>query len=152
MAIELLPAIQIIADLVLFFAIVFLVRTVNKEIKKRSFAIDADPLPEFKKLIEDSRHSADYLLQTLNEGRKSLKEIAYALDEKEKRLRFLIEESDSKFEEMKLGDSNRGEKCGEVIKLAEQGLSEKEMAHVLNLTEGEIRLILDLDRKKNENA
>jgi len=36
--------------------------------------------------------------------------------------------------------------------LAEQGLSEKEMAHVLNLTEGEIRLILDLDRKKNENA
>ena len=57
--------------------------TVNKEIKKRSFAIDADPLPEFKKLIEDSRHSADYLLQTLNEGRKSLKEIAYALDEKE---------------------------------------------------------------------
>lgn len=152
MAIELLPAIQIFADLVLFFAIVFLVRTVNKEIKKRSFAIDADPLPEFKKLIEDSRHSADYLLQTLNESRKSLKEIAYALDEKEKKLKILIEKSDSKFEEMKLGDSNRGERYEEVINLAEQGLSEKEMAHMLNLTEGEIRLILDLDRKKNENA
>jgi len=152
MAIELLPAIQIFADLVLFFAIVFLVRTVNKEIKKRSFAIDADPLPEFKKLIEDSRHSADYLLQTLNESRKSLKEIAYALDEKEKKLKILIEESDSKFEEMKLDDSNRGERYEEVINLAEQGLSEKEMANMLNLTEGEIRLILDLDRKKNENA
>ncbi|MEA1897244.1 MAG: hypothetical protein U9N53_06220 [Bacteroidota bacterium] len=152
MAIELLPAIQIVADLVLFVAIVFLVRTVNKEMKKRSFAIDADPLPEFKKLIEDSRHSADYLLQTLNESRRSLKEIAYALDEKEKKLKILIEESDSKFEEMKLGDSNRGERYEEVINLAEQGLSEKEMANVLNLTEGEIRLILDLDRKKNENA
>ena len=152
MDIELLPAVQIFADLVLFFAIIFLVRTVNKEIKKRSFAIDADHLPEFKKLIEDSRHSADYLLQTLDEGRKSLKEIAYALDEKEKRLRFLIEESDSKFEEMKLGDSNRGEKYEEVIKLAEQGLGEKEIAHMLNLTEGEICLILNLDRKKNENA
>lgn len=152
MTIELLPVVQIFADLVLFFAVIFLVRIVNKEIKKRSFATDADPLPEFKKLIEDSRHSADYLLQTLNEGRKSLKEIAYALDEKEKRLRFLIEESDSKFEEMKLGDSNRGEKYGEVIKLAEQGLGEKEIAHMLNLTEGEICLILDLDRKKNENA
>ena len=152
MAIELLPAIQIVADLVLFVAIVFLVRTVNKEIKKRSFAIDADPLPEFKKLIEDSRHSADYLLQTLNESRRSLKEIAYALDEKEKKLKILIEESDSKFEEMKLGDSNRGERYEEVINLAEQGLSEKEMANALNLTEGEIRLILDLDRKKNENA
>lgn len=152
MAIELLPAIQIFADLVLFFAIVFLVRTVNKEIKKRYFAIDADTLPEFKKLIEDSRHSADYLLQTLNESRKSLKEIAYTLDEKEKKLKILIEKSDNKFEEMKLGDSNRGERYEEVINLAEQGLSEKEIAHMLNLTEGEIRLILDLDRKKNENA
>ncbi len=53
---------------------------------------------------------------------------------------------------MKLGDSNRGEKYEEVIKLAEQGLSEKEIARVLNLTEGEICLILNLDRKKNENA
>jgi DNA-binding CsgD family transcriptional regulator len=152
MIIELLPAVQIFADLVLFFAIIFLVRIVNKEIKKRSFAIDVDLLPEFKKLIEDSRCSADYLLQTLNEGRKSLKEIAYALDEKEKRLRFLIEEPGSKFKEMKLGNSNRGEKYEEVIKLAKQGLSEKEIAHMLNLTQGEICLILNLDRKKNENA
>ena len=152
MSLELLPAVQIFADLVLFFAIIFFIRIVNKEIKKRSFAIDADPLPELKKLIEESRHSADYLLQALNEGRKSLKEIAYALDEKEKRLRFLMEESDTKFKEMRSGDSNRGEKYEEVIRLAEQGLSEKEIAHTLNLTEGEICLILNLDRKKNENA
>jgi hypothetical protein len=152
MAIELLPALQIFADLVLFFAIIFLIRIVNKEIKKRSFPIDADSLSEFRRLIEDSRQSADYLSETLNEGRKSFKEIACVLDEKEKRLKLLIEESDSKLEEMRPGDSNRGERYREVIKLAEQGLSEKETAHVLNLTEGEIRLILDLDRKKNENA
>jgi DNA-binding NarL/FixJ family response regulator len=152
MAIELLPALQILADLVLFFAIIFLIRIVNNETRKRSFAIDADRLLEFKKLIEDSRHSADYLLQTLSESRKSFKEIAYALDEKEKRLRFLIEESDSRFGEIRSGGSSRGERYEEVIKLAEQGLSEKEMANMSNLTEGEICLILDLDRKKNENA
>jgi hypothetical protein len=152
MAIDLLPGFQIFADLVLFFAIIFLIRIVNKEIKKKPFGIDADSLAEFKKLIEESRNSADYLFQTLNDGRKSLKETAYVLDEKEKRLKFLIEESDSRLEEMRPGCSNRGERYEEVIKLAEQGLTEKEMAHVLNLTEGEICLILDLDRKKNENT
>ena len=152
MTIDLLPALQIFADLMLFFAIIFFIRTVNKEMKKRSLVIDTDSFTEFKKFIEDSRHSADYLLETLNEGRKSFKEMAYVLDEKEKRLKFLIEESDSRLEEMRPSGSNRGERYEEVIKLAEQGLSEKEMAHVLNLTEGEIRLILDLDRKKNENA
>jgi hypothetical protein len=152
MTVALLPAVQIFADLVLFFAIIFLIRIVNREIKKRSCEIDAELLPELKKLIADSQNSADYLLQTVNEGRKSLKETAYALDEKEKRLRFLLEESDSRIKEMKLGDSNRREKYEEVRKLAKQGLSEKEIAHMFNLTEGEICLILNLDRKKNENV
>ena len=152
MAIELLPALQIFADLALFFSIIFLIRLVNKEINKISLGIDKNSLMEFKKLIEESRHSADYLFQTLNEGRRSLKEIAYTLDEKEKRLKIFIEESDSKFEEMRSGNSDRGEKYKEVIRLARQGLSEKEIAHTLNLTEGEICLILDLDRKRNENV
>jgi len=152
MAIELLPALQIFADLALFFAIMFLVRVVNKEIKKESLGIDKESLAEFRKLIEESRHSTDHFFQTLNEGRKSLKEIAYALDEKKERLKFFIEEADNKFEEMRSGDSDRGERYKDVIRLARQGLSEKEIAHTLNLTEGEICLILDLDRKRNENV
>ena len=154
MAIELLPVFQIFADLALLCAIIFLVRVVNKEIKKESLGIDKDSLAEFRKLIKESRDSTDYFFQTLNEGRKSLKEIAYALDEKKKRLKFFIEEADSRFEEMKSGngDSDRGERYKEAIKLARQGLSEKEIAHMLNLTEGEIGLILDLDRKRNKNV
>jgi DNA-binding CsgD family transcriptional regulator len=103
-------------------------------------------------LIEDSRNSADNLLQTLNEGRKSLKETAYALDEKEKRLRSLLEESNNRIKELNSGDSDRREKYEEVRKLAKQGLGEKEIAQIFNLTEGEVCLILNLDRKKNENV
>ena len=152
MTIDLLPALQIFADLALFFVIIFLIRLVNKEIKKISLGIDRNSLIEFKKLIKESRHSADYLFQTLDEGRKSFKEIAYSLDEKEKRLKILIEESDSKFEEMRSGDLACGARYKEVIRLARQGLSKKEIVHRLNLTEGEIRLILDLDRKRNGNV
>jgi septal ring factor EnvC (AmiA/AmiB activator) len=152
MTVEVLPAVQIFADFVLFFAIIFLIRIVNQEIKKRSCGIDAELLPELKKLIEDSRNSADNLLQTLNEGRKSLKETAYALDEKEKRLRSLLEESNNRIKELNSGDSDRREKYEEVRKLAKQGLGEKEIAQIFNLTEGEVCLILNLDRKKNENV
>jgi len=152
MTVEVLPAVQIFADFVLFFAIIFLIRIVNQEIKKRSCGIDAELLPELKKLIEDSRNSADNLLQTLNEGRKSLKETAYALDEKEKRLRSLLEESNNRIKELNSGDSDRREKYEEVRKLAKQGLGEKEIAQIFNLTEGEVCLILNLYRKKNENV
>ena len=148
MTIELMLGFQILADVVLCLAIIVLIRIVNKEIKKISPGANAETLAEFRKLIEDSRRSADYLFQTLNEGRKSLKEIAYTLDEKEKRLKTLIEEPDRDLKE----DLNRGKKYEEVVKMAGRGLTEKEIAHTLDLTEGEVCLILDLDRKKNENA
>jgi len=143
MTIELMLGFQILADVVLCLAIIVLIRIVNK-----SPGANAETLAEFRKLIEDSRRSADYLFQTLNEGRKSLKEIAYALDEKEKRLKTLIEEPDRDLKE----DLNRGKKYEEVVKMAGRGLTEKEIAHTLDLAEGEVCLILDLDRKKNENA
>ncbi|NIA11262.1 MAG: hypothetical protein GWP10_16450 [Nitrospiraceae bacterium] len=149
MVIELLPALQIFTDLALLCAIIFLLRLVNKKINKESVGIDKKSLEEFKKLIKESRDSSDYLFHALNEGRKSFKEIAYALDEKEKRLKFFLETADSKFKDI---ESDRGEKYKEVIRLAKQDLSEKEIAHVLHLTEGEICLILNLDRKRNENA
>jgi len=147
MTIEFMLGLLIIIDIVLCLAIIFLVRVANREMKKKFPEIDEKAFSEFRKLIEDSRCSTDYLFQALNE----VKKIGYALDGKEGRLRTLIEESDAKFEDRKPGDSSRGEKYEDVIKMAGQGLTEKEIADTLNLTEGEISLILDLHRKKNEN-
>ncbi|MBN2397409.1 MAG: hypothetical protein JXI32_03435 [Deltaproteobacteria bacterium] len=48
--------------------------------------------------------------------------------------------------------SGRGEKYEDVVKMARHGLAEKEIADTLNLTEGEISLILDLHRRKNEHS
>ena len=133
MSIELMLGLQILADVALCLVIIFLIRAVNREMKKRPPEIGAETFSEFSKLIEDSRRSTDYLFQALNE----IKEIAYDL---------------SSSEDRKSGDSSRGKKYEDVVKMTKQGLTEKEIADTLNLTEGEICLILDLHRKKNENS
>jgi hypothetical protein len=157
MNVELMLGIQIVADVILCIAIVFLLIIVTKEIKKRNSGVDPTALNEFKSLIEESRRSADYLLQTLDEGRRSLKEVAYALDEKEKRLKFVTEDFPgdpskmSSYESATNNNDGRWKKYEQVITMAERGFDPKDIAHALNVTEGEINLIVGLNRKKNEN-
>jgi len=158
MTIEFMLGFQILADIALCLAIIFLIWVANREIKKRPPALDAETFSEFRKLIEDSHRSTDYLFQALNE----VKEIGHVLDEKEARLRALIKKTDAESEERKSenrnsgdrnsGDSTSKKKYEDVIKLAGQGLTEKEIADTLNLAEGETCLILNLHRKKNENS
>ncbi len=148
MSIEFMLGLQIFADIALCLAIVFFIRAANREMKKRPQGIGAKTFSEFSKLIEDSRRSTDHLFNALNE----VKELVYVLNEKENQLKTLIKESDTMSEDRKQGDSSRSKKYEDVIKMARQGLTEKEIADTLNLTEGEICLILDLHRKKNENS
>ena len=148
MTIEFILGFQILADIVLCLAIIFLIWLANREIKKRPPALDTETFSEFRKLIEDSRRSTDYLFQAL----KEVKGIGYVLDEKEARLRALIKETDTESEDRKPVDSSRKKKYEDVITMASQGLTEKEIADTLNLAEGETSLILNLHRKKNENS
>jgi hypothetical protein len=148
MAIEFILGFQILADIALCFTIIFLIWVANKEIKNRPPAIDKGTVLEFGKLIEASRCSTDDLLQVLNE----VKKIGYALDEKEKRLRTLIKETDAESVDQKTGNSNRKKQYADVIKMAGQGLTEKQIADRLDITEGETCLILNLHRKKNEDS
>ena len=148
MSIEFMLGLQIFADIALCLAIVFLIRAANREMKKRPLGIGAKTFSEFSKLIEDSRRSTDSLFHALNE----VKEIVSILNEKENRLKTLIKESDAMSEDRKPGDSSRGEKYEDVIKMAGHGLTEKEISDTLNLTEGEICLILDLHSSELERG
>lgn len=148
MNIELMLGFQILADVVVCLLIIFLFRSVTREVKRGTCGVDPESLHEFKKLMEESRDSADYFLQKIDEGRKSIKEISYTLDRKEKRLKMLIEETETKFDE----GVDRGTKYEQAIEMAGQGYAEKDIADALDLPEGEVNLILGLDRKKIENA
>jgi len=148
---------QIAADAVLFVAIIFLLWVVNKEIHKKTHPLDPETLAQFKKLLEESQTSAEYLMQTIDEGRKSLKELSYTLDDKEKRLQALIDKTDGHIESpehkdaLSSGDDTRSN-YHKVVDMARQGFSAHDIAKSLRMPEGEVSLILGLDNQKIENT
>ena len=145
---------QIIADVILCIAIIFLLRAIIKDIKKKTHGVDEKTLLEFRKMLDESQGSAENLLQALDEGKASLRGIAGSLNEKEKKLEMLIEQSEIQLKKLNVkslepADSSPGNKYEDVIRMIEKGLTEKEISKSLGLTEGEINLIIDLDRRKN---
>ncbi len=154
MSTQLLLTGLLIADVILCFVIIVLIIIINREVKKRRNGIDENSLREFKKLLDDSQASTNYLLEAMNESRKSLKEIAYVLAEKEGRLRALIEESQIACDKLKVSAPNIDNdlidrKYEDVITLVRQGLAKKEISQRLDVTEGEIDLIIDLDTTRH---
>lgn len=156
MSTQLLLTCLLIADVILCVAIVILIVIVNREVKKRRSGLDEEALREFRKLLDESQSSTHHLLEVMNESRKSLKEIAYALDQKEGTLRTLIEESRIECEKIRKnappieGAALEG-KNEEVLSMAAQGFSKKEISQRLSMTEGEIELIIDLDRTRHRS-
>jgi DNA-directed RNA polymerase specialized sigma24 family protein len=156
MSTQLLLTCLLIADVILCVAIVILIVIVNREVKKRRSGLDEEAFREFRKLLDESQSSTNHLLEVMNESRKSLKEIAYALDQKEGTLRTLIEESRIECEKIRKnappieGAALKG-KNEEVLSMAAQGFSKKEISQRLSMTEGEIELIIDLDRTRHRS-
>jgi ATP/maltotriose-dependent transcriptional regulator MalT len=145
----------LIADVILCLAIIILIVIVNREIKKRRGGPDENSLMEFRNLLNESQVATNHLLEVMNDSRKALKEIAYILDEKEGKLRALVEESRIEYEKLVAAvthaDKDKLDKRYEgVIAMVKQGLSKKEICQKLELTEGEIDLIIELDSTRHK--
>ncbi|MEN6319169.1 MAG: hypothetical protein ABFD82_10500 [Syntrophaceae bacterium] len=156
MSTQIILACLLIADGVLFLAMIALIVIVNREVKKRRTGLDENSLAEFRKLLDDSQASTNHLLEVMNESRQSLKEIVYVLDEKEGKLKALIEESKTECAIRTVKDSQTDtdtdvmdKRYKDVITMVKQGLTKKEISQKLELTEGEIDLIIDLDRTRH---
>ena len=157
MTFEFMFGLQIAADVVLFVAIIFLLWVVNKEIHKKSHTINPETLNQFRKLLEESQTSAEYLMQTIDEGRKSLKELSCSLEEKEKKLQKLADKTDGIVESLECRDTPMDEEAERsnyhrVVDMATRGLSTHDIAKSLHMPEGEVSLILGLDNQKIENT
>ena len=145
---------QLVADIILCIAIVFLLYLVTRESRKKpDAAVDPNLLADFQKAIDASRNSAAYLIKAMEDSRKALKEIAFALDERENRLRLLIARAE-KIPQRQPDDSmpeTGNQRYADVLRMARQGLTVDEIVKVSGLTRGEIDLIIELDLKKNES-
>jgi DNA-directed RNA polymerase specialized sigma24 family protein len=92
----------------------------------------------------------------MEESKKALRDVSLSIDEKEARLNRLIERAASHIEKLDKTSAGieevlPGKKYDEVIRLAGQGFTPAEIAESLGLSEGEIRLIIDLSRRKSES-
>jgi ATP/maltotriose-dependent transcriptional regulator MalT len=156
MSVKLLLVCLLFADVILCLAIIILIVIVNREIKNRRGGPGENSLTEFRNLLNESQASTNHLLEVMNDSRKALKEIAYVLDEKEGKLRALVEESRIEYEKLRASfphtDKDKLDKrYEEVTAMVKQGLSKKEICQRLELTEGEIDLIIDLDRTRHKS-
>jgi hypothetical protein len=154
MSTQLLFACLLVADGILCIAIIVLIIIVNREVRKRKSGPDENSLLEFKRLLDESQTSTNHLLEVMDESRKSLKEIVYVLNEKELKLKALVEESKVEYEKLKAkGPRTDGDmidrRYEDVVTMVKEGLTKKEISQKLELPEGEIDLIIDLDRTRH---
>lgn len=155
MNIQVLIGFQIAADILLCAVIIYLLRRFRKEVSASRSGMDLDQMLEFKRLIEDAQQTGARFVDALAEGRRMFKELAYGLDEREKRLQSLIETSRVCSEKFDAGIPRNEERPIEgkyqtVIQMAREGLSAGEIAGRTGMAEGEVALVIGLGRTKDE--
>jgi hypothetical protein len=153
MDLQLLFLFQSLADVILCIAIFFILFLITRENKKRPVRnINPEIIAEFQRTIDTSHNSINHLIKAMDESRKALKEIAYALDERENRLRSLIAQAENIVQKSQIAIESeiRPDGYERVLAMIREGLEAEEIAGITGLTRGEVELMINLDRKKNE--
>jgi hypothetical protein len=155
---------QIVADVVLCIAIVFLLTRIGRNIgQARAPLGDEQYLAELGLLIKESHAEAEHFSRTLDESCAKFKDLAVHLEEQEARLALRLQEvnrqlkggqSPDKTPDKAPGqtpDQEAGSKYANIIALLKTGLTVKEAARQSGSTEGEVALIFELEKKKTES-
>lgn len=146
--------IQILADVALLAGVLFFVYWIHEENRKRPAGVDPRTIAEFRKLLAESQQSSASLVRAMDEGKEALREISRLLDERESRLRKMIEQSEAQLRkapaQRPAGEAAVEAGFAEALRMARGGASAKQISKHLGLPEGEVSLILDLDRSRND--
>ena len=153
MEIKYLLFLQIIADVILCGAILFmLLRLKHNMGKTANPMINEEHLLELSKLIKESREEAGHFADAMEDGCRTFKGLAGKLEEKEAILLGLIYKIEKSLENIKIPEDhsllpreNPLEVQHEHISKAyKEGATIKEIAERLALPEGEVSLIIGL--------
>jgi len=156
MGMQALLIFQIIADVVLCIAILFLLMRIGRNISQtRSPVVEEKYLAELGTLIQASRAEAEHFAQIIDESCIKCKDLAIHLEEKEAKLAARLHDVDRQLGNSPppagLPEQERGDKYGNISALLKTGMTVKEAAQQSGLTEGEVTLIFELEKKKTES-
>ncbi len=153
MDLQQLVFIQITIEILLFIAILIVLVRLNTNVKKTPSAPQQQMVSELKKMIAESKQTADLFLRSLEEGMKAMKEIALRLDQKERDLKHLLVQTEQGIEKLKTENTRNDipfseSRYAEVVNMINKGFSEEETAKITGFTQAEVSLIIDLSRIK----
>ncbi len=145
---------QLVIDLALLAAVLFLLWRLNASVRNPILKSHREMIQDLKAIMDESQTSSEAFLQSLEQSRLTLKELAMELDLKEKRVKSILSKAESVQPEngTNMPSGNTPDKYAQVVEMIRKGYSEAETARVTGFTEPEIGLIIDLYRVKNENA
>jgi len=135
--------IQLFVDIIVCSAILFAVWRLNRAQQKP--LIDRDLLTELQQLITGSHAATATYLQAVDEGRKSAKEVAFLLADREKRAKELLDKINKTLQETAAAPVAVIPSIG---KMAADGMAPEEIARVTGMNEGEVKLMIGLAAKK----
>jgi DNA-binding NarL/FixJ family response regulator len=138
---------------------VFLLQQLNKYIKKSTHHIDNSNVYEIKKLMNDSQEYANQFIKAVEENEQRLETLFSEMDKKEKSLisrmneaELIIKGIDKRSNGSPDPVQSDGNKYEYIIKMIKEGRSNIEIAERLGVTEGEINLVVELERARNGNS
>ncbi len=145
----------IIIDAIFFVIIAVLLFQLNRRMARKP-ETDRATVAELEKLMQQSLESTDLFSRTVQESEERLNKLARQLDNREKRIVILIEKAESLIQQLSAQRSTEepigsdGEKCAQIVRLVQQGLSREEVARCLKVTLGEIDLVVGLERARKD--
>jgi hypothetical protein len=148
---------QIIIDIAFFISILILLRQLDKRIAKGSYSVDVSIIDEYKKFIMDSQDSTNQFLKAVENSEHRLTRLAYQLDNKEKRLMGLIEQVEGLIKQVDSHQENGEPICSEadkydrIIKMIQEGQGRDTVAKRIGVTEGEINLVMELEKTRTQH-
>lgn len=136
-------SIQLVVDVVLCASVIFALWRLSRSTPKP--LIDRNVLTELQQLITSSHAATTSYLQAVDEGRKSAKEVAFLLADREKRAKELLDKINKRLDETA---STPIAGVPSVGKMAAAGMAPNEIAKTMGMNEGEVKLMIGLAAKK----
>lgn len=139
----------LVIDLFFFAAILLLLQQLNRRLARKSQAIDPEVLHQFQTLLGESQLAADRFTTALTEEVRTLQRLVRQLEEKERTLVALLEAAEAcgqKGPALPADPPPPPDRNAEILQLVRQGVSREAISQRTGFTDGEIELVIALDR------
>ena len=139
----------LVIDLFFFVAILLLLQQLNRRIGKKNNIIDAKSLRHFQELLGESQVATERFSTVIAEEVRTLQRLVRQLEEKEKVLVALLEATETSGEK---GTAEPApppppqDRNAEILQLVRQGMSREAISQRTGFSDGEIELVIALDR------